>query len=104
MQELVENAVAYSPSHTRITMRTRGDARGVRIEVQDEGSGITREDQRKIFEKFIRGKDAAKHKPYGNGLGLYIVRSIVSLAGGKVTVTSESGKGSTFVITLPRIA
>lgn len=102
VQELVENAAAYSPPHTRITLRTRGDARSVRIEVQDEGAGIPKDEQRRMFEKFVRGKDAARQKPYGNGLGLYIVRSVVTLAHGKVTMASEPGKGSTFTVTLPR--
>lgn len=104
VQELVENAVAYSPDHSRITVRTKRAHGTVMIEVEDHGYGIPKNEQSRIFEKFTRGKDAPRLKPYGNGLGLYIVRSIATLAGGKAELQSEAGKGSRFTITLPHVA
>ncbi len=77
----------------------RGDE--VRIAVADRGLGITAADLPHIFEPFYRGAEAQSRQIRGNGLGLSIVKGIVEAHGGRVTVDSTAGSGSTFVIHLP---
>ena len=76
----------------------------VRIDVRDNGRGISAEDQRIVFDKFRQGGDALTDKPQGTGLGLHISRHIVERFGGRMWVTSVAGEGACFSFTLPRIA
>jgi two-component system sensor histidine kinase SenX3 len=98
---LLENAVAYSGAATRIAVgvHRRGDA--IEIAVADEGIGIDRDDQGRIFERFYRADPARSRATGGTGLGLAIVKHIVGNHGGEVTVSSRAGVGSTFTIRLP---
>jgi two-component system sensor histidine kinase SenX3 len=73
----------------------------VEISVADRGPGIRREDLPHLFEPFFRGPDAATAGVPGSGLGLSLVRHIAESHGGKVTVTTEVGKGTTFTLRLP---
>jgi signal transduction histidine kinase len=73
----------------------------VRVDVADNGVGISREHQQVIFEKFRQVGDTLTQKPAGTGLGLAICRQIVSRLGGRLWVESEPGRGSTFSFTLP---
>jgi signal transduction histidine kinase len=75
----------------------------MRLDVRDTGYGIPRQDLENIFQKFSRGSNAMKYKTTGNGIGLYVVKSIVEKAGGKISIESELGKGTTVSITLPRM-
>jgi len=74
----------------------------VRFEVSDQGVGIRKEHLPRLFEKFYRADDPAVRRASGTGLGLYIVRNLVPMLGGQVHVRSDYGKGSVFIVTVPR--
>ena len=99
---LMTNAIKYSEPGTQVTLSARSDASSVRFEVADQGVGIRKEHMARLFEKFYRADDPAVRRTSGTGLGLYIVRSLVTMLGGQVDVRSRHGKGSAFVVTLPR--
>jgi two-component system sensor histidine kinase KdpD len=99
LQNLVDNAVKYSPAHGDVQVSARQDNGVVRIDVIDAGPGIPAEDQRLIFEKFGRS-NAGGAKP-GTGLGLFIARSIAEAHGGTLVVESEPQRGSCFTLELP---
>ncbi|MEJ0001402.1 MAG: ATP-binding protein [Verrucomicrobiota bacterium] len=99
---LISNAVKVSPAGAAITLSARNqDARSVRFAVKDEGPGILRDLQRRIFDKFFRVPEQADE---GAGLGLSIAREIVLAHGGSIGVESDKGKGSEFFFTLPALA
>jgi Na+/proline symporter/nitrogen-specific signal transduction histidine kinase len=103
MLNLLSNAVKFCPVRTgRVEVRLAEDEVGVRVDIQDNGVGISREHQAVIFEKFRQVGDTLTQKPAGTGLGLAICRQIVSRLGGRLWVESEPGRGSTFSFTLPR--
>jgi signal transduction histidine kinase len=98
---LLSNAVKFTPEGRRIGIAAKQADGAVEISVSDTGIGIAPEDQPKIFEEFRQvGTDNAK-KVEGTGLGLTLAKKFVELHGGKIWVTSEVGKGSTFSFTLP---
>jgi two-component system phosphate regulon sensor histidine kinase PhoR len=99
---LVDNAVKYSPDGGVVDVRVNDLPEHVRIEVSDEGPGITLAEQERIFDKFYRLDPHMKSGVGGSGLGLYISRKIVEQAGGRISVHSEPGQGATFVVELPR--
>jgi signal transduction histidine kinase len=102
---LVANAIKYSPAQTEITVEIRADTHieggGLRIEVSDRGPGIPTEARDRVFEKFYRVPRLGDADVPGTGLGLALVREIAELHGGRVTVESEPGVGSTFRLWLP---
>ncbi len=98
---LLSNAVKFTPEGGRIGINARQADGSVEISVSDTGIGIASEDQARIFEEFRQvGSDYA-HKTEGTGLGLTLAKKFVELHGGRIWVTSEVGKGSTFSFTLP---
>jgi signal transduction histidine kinase len=96
ISNLVLNAMDAMPQGGRLTLRTRGEDGKVLIEVVDTGSGLTPEECERIFTPYYTSKQ------HGTGLGLAIVQSVVSDHGGSVRVQSEPGRGTTFVVELPR--
>lgn len=96
---LVTNAIKHTPSGGNITISLYRDPDWVRVIVTDTGRGIAPTALPHIFERFYQADDAPKHK--GTGLGLSIAQWIAKAHGGKITVTSELGKGSTFILWLP---
>lgn len=101
VRNLIENAVKYSPGRPTIWVRTfREDVNAV-LTVRDEGIGIPREEQSRIFEKFVRGNQAKKACIPGTGIGLAMVKEIVHVHRGEADLTSEVGRGSTFRVRLP---
>ena len=74
----------------------------MQIAVQDNGLGISPEDQQKIFQKFFRSEDREARSVSGTGLGLNLTRSLVEMQGGRIWFESEYRKGTTFYFTLPR--
>ena len=104
LRNLVENAVAYSPEKTRVVVSaTRDGASAAQISVADQGIGIPERDLERIFERFYRVDAARSRATGGTGLGLAIVKHVVAAHGGKVTVWSKEGVGSTFTLRLPAI-
>jgi two-component system, OmpR family, sensor histidine kinase SenX3 len=102
LRNLLENAVAYSPDKTRVDVSTRHAADdAVEISVADQGIGIPERDLERIFERFYRVDPARSRATGGTGLGLAIVKHVTAAHGGKVTVVSSEGAGSTFTLMLP---
>lgn len=108
LNNLLSNAIKFTPEGGRITISVRRDESDFMVlEVSDTGVGIAPEDQQVIFEKFRQGKtampggDAMTREYSGSGLGLSIVKELCKLLGGEVTVRSELGQGSTFIVHLP---
>jgi signal transduction histidine kinase len=97
----LSNAVKYSPDRSVVRITAAGEEGRARIEVRDQGAGISKQDADRIFERFYRTEDAARSDKPGLGLGLSIVREIARLHGGAVTLSSEVGVGSAFTLTLP---
>ncbi|NBN96678.1 MAG: two-component sensor histidine kinase [Actinobacteria bacterium] len=104
LENLVSNAIKYSGSGTTVIVDTRATAEAVSISVIDQGIGIAAKDHHRIFERFYRVDKARSRSTGGSGLGLSIVRHVVSNHGGTVSVASEEGRGSTFTIVLPLAA
>ncbi len=101
LSNLLDNAVKYSNGKTDVTVALRRDGDWIVVAVTDQGIGIPRDEQRKIFDRFHRVSTGLVHDVKGSGLGLSIVRHIVDAHRGRVTVESRPGEGSTFSIHLP---
>ncbi len=99
---LVENAVKYTPPGGRVEVFVESDESEVVVRVSDTGIGIPEEYLGRIFERFYRVDKARSKETGGTGLGLSIVRHIAENHGGRVTVDSTLGEGSTFTVHLPR--
>ena len=98
---LISNAIKYTPEMGQISVLVAAEDSGITIDVQDTGIGIPEEELELVFDRFHRsGQEEVQEKP-GSGLGLSLVKEIVEVHGGKVSVTSEVGKGSRFRIWLP---
>ncbi len=100
---LLDNAIKFTPSQGRITIRVTYDHRFVKIEFQDTGIGIESQHLPRIFERFYRVDKGRSRQMGGTGLGLAIVKHIIQLHQGTISVQSEPEKGSTFLILLPQI-
>ena len=99
---LVENAVKYTPSGGRVEVTAGSDEGEVVVRISDTGIGIPADNLARIFERFYRVDKARSKETGGTGLGLSIVRHIAENHGGRVTVASTLGEGSTFTVHLPR--
>ena len=102
MLNLLSNAVKFCEEGSgRVQVRMAESDEGVRVEVEDNGIGISADDQCVIFDKFRQVGDTLTQKPAGTGLGLAICRQIVERLGGRLWLQSEPGKGSVFSFILP---
>ena len=99
---LIDNAMKYTPEGGAISVTLEEDGNDLLWQVTDNGIGIPKEDQEHIFERFYRVDKARSRNTGGTGLGLSIVKQMVQIHGGSIRVESEVGKGSTFLVTLPR--
>jgi signal transduction histidine kinase/tetratricopeptide (TPR) repeat protein len=99
---LLENAVKFSPVQKKVYVEVRQDAENVRVNVKDEGVGIDSNEMDKIFDKFYQGKNTARQSLKGTGLGLTLVKHVMDAHGGKVTVESKIGEGCTFSLIFPK--
>ena len=97
LTNLIGNAIRYAPSASAVTVRAAPRDGGLRIEVSDQGPGIPLAQQPTVFDKYVRGPDAA---PGGAGLGLFIAREIVHAHGGTIGIDSTPGHGATFWFTM----
>ncbi len=101
IQNLLENAVRYTPAGGSVFIRTYRQGTWVVLEVQDTGIGIAQTDLPRIFDRFFRASNARMTYSGGTGLGLAIVQKTVEAHGGSVEVESEAGRGSTFRVLMP---
>lgn len=101
VENLIGNAIEYTMAEGSIDVSLNKDGDTFLITVKDTGIGIPTADQKKLFTKFFRGEKAVRQNPEGSGLGLYVVKSYIEGWGGKISVESNEGKGSTFTVSLP---
>ena len=101
---VIRNAISFTPEHGQITLAAKKRKDGIEIAIEDNGVGIEKEDRQRIFEPFERAQSAATDARLtrsGAGLGLSLVKNIVALHGGEVTLDSEPGKGTTVTLFVP---
>ncbi|MEE9098263.1 sensor histidine kinase [Pseudarthrobacter phenanthrenivorans] len=101
LDNLVSNAIKYSPDGGRVSISARADKQWVQLSVTDSGMGMSSEDAAKAFNRFFRSESARRAAIPGAGLGLSITRMIVERHGGSIMCESGEGQGSTFTLTLP---
>jgi signal transduction histidine kinase len=102
LNNLVGNAVKYSPQGGNIWIGGRVERDGVTVYVADQGIGIPPEEQDRVFDRFYRVDSMVRRQTQGTGLGLYLVKAIVEAHGGRVWMESVPGRGSIFMFSLPR--
>ena len=103
LTNLLSNAIAYTPSGGKISIDFRDMGKMIRVDLSDNGVGISLEEQKRIFDEFYRTEKGKQLKADGSGLGLNIVKFLVEDSGGSVWVRSAGeGKGSIFSFTLPK--
>jgi PAS domain S-box-containing protein len=101
IDNLLTNAIKYSPAGGTITIGGRYNSDNVTIFVRDEGEGIAEEDQRRVFERFYRVDNKLTSKTQGTGLGLYLSKAIIDAHRGQINVKSQPGHGATFYFIIP---
>ncbi|HLI06669.1 MAG TPA: ATP-binding protein [Ktedonobacteraceae bacterium] len=103
LQNLLDNAIKYSPHERVIQVTCRATGEEVVVSVADRGMGISLRDQEQIFQRFRRGRDSSTYSLPGAGLGLYISKAIIEAHGGHIWVESTLHEGSKFSFSLPRV-
>jgi len=98
---LIDNAVKYSPAEKHVEVSVVAEGPGVAVRVRDQGMGVPAAEQTKIFEAFYRVEKGLQHDVKGSGLGLAVVKHVAEAHGGWISLESELGAGSTFVLHLP---
>lgn len=101
IHNIISNGIKYNRDGKKLTVTIEKDASNALLTVKDEGIGIPKAEQDKLFQKFYRASNAAASNTEGSGLGLYIVKSAIELSGGTVRFESVEGKDTTFFVTLP---
>jgi len=102
VNNLLSNAIKYSKDknpRVKISLEKMKDE--IKISIEDNGMGIPKKDQSKMFRKFFRASNAVRQETEGTGLGLYIAKMIVEVSGGRIWFKSSEGKGTIFYFTLP---
>jgi signal transduction histidine kinase len=101
IENLLDNAIRYTKGKGKVKIRIKKEKKFVCFEIEDNGVGIPKEDQKFIFQKFFRASNVLKYKTQGTGLGLYISKAIIERSGGKIGFKSQEGVGSIFWFKLP---
>jgi two-component system sensor histidine kinase VicK len=101
LHNLVDNAVKYSPDGGTIRIAARRRTDTAEISVSDQGIGIARSEQQRLFTKFFRAERIARSGLQGTGLGLFLARGLLAAMGGRIWVESQEGEGSSFTFELP---
>jgi len=104
VNNLLENAIKYSPKETEVVVRVGKNLSFARLEVEDQGPGIEDEFKKKVFEKFYRLGNEATKRAKGTGLGLYLTKRIIQNHGGNIFIENNTPGGSTFTVQLKIIA
>ena len=99
---ILENANKYSTNEPQITVKTSSTRNHAIVSISDEGLGMTKYEQKNVFHKFYRIHTGDVHNIKGHGLGLAYVKSVIELHGGEVIVKSDKGKGSRFILKIPK--
>lgn len=100
-RNLLDNAIRYQKGKGTIELVLRKQGKNIYFQISDSGVGIPKEDQKYIFQKFFRARNALRYQTIGTGLGLYIVKEIIRRMKGKIDFESKENKGTTFWFTLP---
>lgn len=101
VENLVGNAINYSQGNKKIFIKLKALSQKIEFQIKDQGIGIPYEDQKYIFQKFFRAKNAVRAEVYGTGLGLFITKLILDGMGGKIWFSSGQNQGTTFCFILP---
>jgi signal transduction histidine kinase len=101
LTNLISNAIKYTPEKGTITIQATHTENQARVEVVDNGIGISADDQAKLFSQFFRSESLAVREQTGWGLGLNVTKRLIEVMGGSIGFTSQPGKGSTFWFSLP---
>ena len=101
LDNLVSNAIKFTPAGGDVRVTVRVVAGMIRLEVSDTGIGIPEADRERLFERFFRTQSALERQIQGTGLGLYISKAIVEAHGGRIGVHSQEGEGTSFVVEIP---
>ncbi len=101
VNNLVSNAVRYTPEGGRVSVGLESAGSRVQLAVADTGIGIPADELPRVFEEFFRGKEAKRTVQHGTGLGMAIIKRVVAMHGGTIGVESEVGQGTTFSVTFP---
>ncbi len=96
---MMSNAAKYSPDGGAVRLTAKRTDDGISVAVEDSGVGIPEQDREKLFDRYFRGSNVSGI--VGTGIGLYLVKTVVDLHGGTITLASREGQGSTFLVTLP---
>lgn len=102
LRNLTDNAIKFSKEKGTVTIRAKANKEQLTFSVTDQGIGISKENQKKLFQPFYQVEQEATREHLGTGLGLSVCRGIIQSQGGNIWVESSLGKGSTFIFTLPR--
>ena len=103
ISNLIDNAVKYSKENLAIKIATANIGKYIQVRIEDNGIGMNKETQKRIFEKFYRAHTGNVHNVKGFGLGLSYVKTMIDAHGGKIKVESVTGKGTTFIIDMPLV-
>ena len=98
---IIENAIKFSKDNSQIDIKVSGNDDCICVKIRDYGTGMTEDEKSKIFDRFYQIDKS--HSQNGSGLGLSIVKRILELSDGKINVESEKGKGTTFIVELPKV-
>ena len=101
MMNFIDNAIFYSPANTTITVRLYKETSRLVFKVSDQGIGVPKEAQSKLFTKFFRAANAKQQRPDGTGIGLYMAKKVIVAHGGTIIFETKEGVGSTFGFQLP---
>jgi signal transduction histidine kinase len=101
LMNLVSNAIKFTPRGGRVNVCVKTDGDNITILVSDTGTGVSKEDQKRLFQRFWQGGTVKKYAAE-TGLGLYLCRQIAEGHGGTIAVESEEGEGATFLVSFPR--
>ncbi|EDN66714.1 histidine kinase [Beggiatoa sp. PS] len=101
LDNIISNAIKYSPHGKNIYIRFKSESQQVRCEVQDEGPGLSESDQKQLFTKFTRLSSLPTGNEHSSGLGLFIAKKLVTAMNGKIWCETQLNQGATFIIAFP---